>query len=96
MTQFLVATALSLAALTGTTALAREGADYGGYTTAIKNGTSRVMPPAEHVGQWWTHPSGCQYSRAGRPGEVVWYLIINTERPECPSYIAIRGGRDVY
>jgi hypothetical protein len=27
---------------------------------------------------------------------VVWYLIINTARPECPTYIAIRGGRDVY
>ncbi|MBE0454655.1 MAG: hypothetical protein IBX58_13355 [Roseovarius sp.] len=69
---------------------------YGGYKTAIFGGTSKVMPPADHAGQWWTHPSGCEYSRTGRPGEVVWYLIINTARPECPTYIAIRGGRDIY
>lgn len=68
----------------------------GGYTTAIFGGSSRVMPPRGHAGQWWTHPSDCQYSRAGRPGEVVWYLIINTARPECPTYIATRGGRDIY
>ena len=68
----------------------------GGYTTAIMGGSSRIMPPKDHPGQWWTHPSGCEYSRTGRPGEVVWYLIINTARPECPTYIATRGGRDVY
>lgn len=77
-------------------AQAQQQPNYGGYTTAIKGGTSKVMPPATHAGQWWTHPSGCEYSRTGRPGEVVWYLIINTARPECPTYIAIRGGRDVY
>jgi hypothetical protein len=54
-------------------AQAQQQPNYGGYTTAIKGGTS-----------------------TGRPGEVVWYLIINTARPECPTYIAIRGGRDVY
>lgn len=70
--------------------------DMGGYTTAIMGGSSQIMPPAGHAGQWWTHPSGCEYSRTGRPGEVVWYLIINTARPECPTYIATRGGRDVY
>ncbi len=72
-----------------------QQADHG-YTTAIRGGTSQIMPPATHPGQWWTHPSGCEYSRTGRPGEVVWYLIINTARPECPTYIATRGGRDVY
>jgi len=90
----LFASALILAAL-GTTTAAQNGTGYG-YTTAIKGGNSAAMPPQGHPGQWWTHPSGCQYSRAGRPGEVVWYLIINTARPECPTYIATRGGADVY
>ena len=33
-----------------------------------------TMPPANYAGQWWTNPVGCSYSRAGRPGEVVWFL----------------------
>ncbi len=89
--------ALALAALIlAPAAQAQQQPAYGGYTTAIKGGTSKAMPPADHKGQWWTHPSGCEYSRAGRPGEVVWYLIVNTSRPECPTYIATRGGRDAY
>jgi len=86
-------TALGLLVLVAPVAAQQE---YRGYTTAIRGGSSRVMPPEGHAGQWWTHPSGCEYSRAGRPGEVVWYLITNTARPECPTYIATRGGRDVY
>jgi len=73
-----------------------QTADPYGHTTAIQGGRSTVMPPANHAGQWWTHPMGCEYSRTGRPGETVWYLIINTARPGCPTYIATRGGRDVY
>lgn len=46
-----------------------------------------IMPPAKHAAQWWTHPLGCEYSRAGRPGETVWFLIINTARPGCPTHI---------
>ena len=91
--------AFGLIALTAPAATAQQGRyaqGTGGYTTAIMGGSSRIMPPQGHAGQWWTHPSGCQYSRTGRPGEVVWYLIINTARPECPTYIATRGGRDVY
>jgi len=94
MRKTLFATAVTLAALAG--AASAQNVDGYGYTTAIKGGTSTVMPPKGHIGQWWTHPSGCRYSRAGRPGEVVWYLIINTSRPECPTYIATRGGADVY
>jgi len=96
MTKSLFTTALVLAALAMGPASAQQAPDYGGYTTAIRGGTSQAMPPETHVGQWWTHPAGCQYSRTGRPSEVVWYLIINTARPECPTYIATRGGRDVY
>ncbi|MDR9393004.1 MAG: hypothetical protein RI571_01630 [Roseovarius sp.] len=51
-------------------------------------GTRAVAtPPPGHQGQWWTHPRGCEYSRAGRPGETVWFVIINTRRPGCPTYI---------
>lgn len=95
MIKTLFAAAFGLAAL-APAAQAQQQPDYGGYTTAIKGGTSKAMPPADHAGQWWTNPLGCEYSRTGRPGEVVWYLIINTARPECPTYIATRGGRDVY
>ncbi|MCR9113879.1 MAG: hypothetical protein NXH84_11435 [Rhodobacteraceae bacterium] len=56
-----------------------------------------AMPPSGHQGQWWTHPKGCEYSRAGRPGETVWYLIINTARPGCPKYIVSHSPyNDVY
>lgn len=55
-----------------------------------------IMPPDGHAGQWWTHPIGCEYSRAGRPGETVWYLIVNTARPGCPTYIVRHGFGDVY
>ncbi|NCQ24858.1 MAG: hypothetical protein COW54_01425 [Rhodobacteraceae bacterium CG17_big_fil_post_rev_8_21_14_2_50_63_15] len=67
-----------------------------GRATKIKSGTSAVMPPADHQGQWWTHPLGCEYSRTGRPGETVWYLIINTARPGCATYIVVHGFKDVY
>ncbi|MBC7181174.1 MAG: hypothetical protein H5U14_13950 [Roseovarius sp.] len=67
-----------------------------GRATQIKVGKSSVLPPASHQGQWWTHPSGCEYSRTGRPGETVWYLIINTARPGCPAYISVTGRGDVY
>jgi len=90
--------ALGLIALM-TPATAQQGRYAGGsngHTTAIMGGSSRIMPPDGHPGRWWTHPAGCEYSRTGRPGEVVWYLIINTARPECPTYIATRGRRDVY
>ncbi|WP_299627326.1 hypothetical protein [uncultured Tateyamaria sp.] len=57
---------------------------------------SAAKPPLSHQGQWWTHPSGCEYSRAGRPGETVWFLIINTARPGCPSYIATETWGGIY
>ncbi|WP_299373524.1 hypothetical protein [uncultured Tateyamaria sp.] len=47
-----------------------------------------VKPPVSYQGQWWVHPLGCEYSRAGRPGETMWFLIINTRKKGCPSYIA--------
>lgn len=55
-----------------------------------------IKPPTNFSGQWWTHPSGCQYSRAGRPGETMWFLVINTAKKGCPSYIAGKTWGDVY
>ena len=67
-----------------------------GRATQIKGGKSAAMPAQGYSSQWWTHPIGCEYSRAGRPGETVWYLIINTARPGCPTYIVQHGFSDVY
>jgi hypothetical protein len=53
------------------------------------------MPPAGYSSQWWVHPSGCEYSKAGRPGEVVWYVIINTiGRKKCPGMIVQKAFSD--
>ncbi|MEL7091040.1 MAG: hypothetical protein AAFN94_04825 [Pseudomonadota bacterium] len=57
---------------------------------------SVAKPPVNFQGQWWTHPIGCEYSRAGRPGETVWFLIINTAKPGCPTYIATKTWGGVY
>lgn len=56
--------------------------------TASQAAATVATPPATHQGQWWTNPLGCEYSRAGRPGETMWFLIINTAKPGCPTYIA--------
>ncbi len=55
-----------------------------------------VMPPEGYSARWWTHPKGCEYSRAGRPGENVWFLIIDTVKPGCPAHIVQRGFSDAY
>lgn len=55
-----------------------------------------AKPPVNFQGQWWTHPSGCEYSRAGRPGETVWFLIVNTARKGCPTYFATKTWGDIY
>ncbi len=55
-----------------------------------------VMPPEGYDAQWWTHPKGCAYSRAGRPGEIVWFLIVNTVKPGCPTHIVQHGFSDAY
>ncbi len=58
------------------------------YGNAGRGGSIQHLPPMEYANQWWVHPSGCEYSRAGRPGEVVWYIIINSiGRKTCPRLI---------
>ncbi len=54
---------------------------------ASQSAASVAAPPMDHQGQWWTNPLGCEYSRAGRPGETMWFLIINTAKPGCATYI---------
>lgn len=46
-----------------------------------------AMPPADHASRWWTHPAGCEYSRTGRPGEVVWFLTAIPRGASCPEFI---------
>ena len=56
--------------------------------------SSPLLPPSSYKGQWWTSPDNCQYSRAGRPGETVWYLIVNTAHMKCPSRLIQRAFSD--
>jgi hypothetical protein len=58
--------------------------------------SGQTEPDATYQGQWWTHPLGCEYSRAGLPGEIVWYIIINTARRGCPQYIVTKSHSGVY
>ena len=68
------------------------------YSYVPKAGSVQHLPPAGYVSQWWVHPSGCEYSRAGRPGEIVWYVIINSiGKRKCPRLIvqqALDGAYD--
>jgi hypothetical protein len=77
--------ALALSFSFAATAKADLSADVAASLHLASDGGA--APALNHQGQWWTHPKGCEYSRAGRGGEVVWYLIINTARPGCPKYI---------
>ncbi len=89
----LIAATTVLVALSGT-AQADLSKSVGRATQLVADNS--VMPPKGYSGQWWTHPMGCEYSRAGRPGETIWFLIINTARPGCPSHIVQHGFKDVY
>ncbi len=86
----LLVTVALLTAGTGT-ALAKDAVND---VQIVRHDT--VMPPDGYGAQWWTHPKGCDYSRAGRPGEIVWFLIVNTARPGCPTHIVQRGFSDAY
>ncbi len=64
---------------------------------ALSNATIQHLPPSEYVHQWWVHPSGCEYSRAGRPGETVWYVIINSVgKKKCRPLIVQQAMDDAY
>lgn len=67
-----------------------------GRATKIKVGKPTAMPPEGFQGQWWTSPDNCEYSRSGRPGEIVWFLIINRAHSKCEPMIVQRGFKDAY
>lgn len=93
LTKTLYAASLALVAMAG--GAEADLSNKFGATITLASGDA-VMPPDGYASQWWTHPIGCEYSRAGRPGETVWFLIINTARPGCPSHIVQHGFDDVY
>ncbi|MEO0937236.1 MAG: hypothetical protein AAFY38_03705 [Pseudomonadota bacterium] len=63
---------------------------------AIPASAAVETPPANLGGQWWTNALGCEYSRAGLPGQTMWFLIINTSKPGCPTYIKGHSGPSNY
>ncbi|MEM9128398.1 MAG: hypothetical protein AAGA97_01595 [Pseudomonadota bacterium] len=66
-------------------------------TSGIASAEKGGEPPKGYKGQWWTNAQGCEYSRAGRPGETVWYIIVNTARSGCPRYIVSHSPyNDIY
>lgn len=46
--------------------------------TVEKTSYTGPLPPLDYAGRRWSHPNGCDYSLAGRPGERVWYVVLNT------------------
>ncbi|PIE13665.1 MAG: hypothetical protein CSA70_05240 [Rhodobacterales bacterium] len=81
---------LAAASLTPMTAAA------GGIKTPLKAPDSMVhltqatrAPQASNLStsRWYTNASGCEYSRAGRPGEVVWFLTSIPRGASCPEFI---------
>jgi hypothetical protein len=73
---------------------AAQAAGTGGAKAKLVEYNSPMMPPANYKGQWWTSPDNCQYSRAGRPGETVWYLIVNTAHMQCERRLIQRAMSD--
>lgn len=71
-----------------------EGISAGSTNATMVDYTSTMLPPANYRGQWWTSPDNCQYSRAGRPGETVWYLIVNTAHEGCERRLIQRAYSD--
>ncbi|WP_298976623.1 hypothetical protein [uncultured Roseobacter sp.] len=73
---------------------AAEGFNSGKAKLSLVEYTSPMLPPNNYRGQWWTSPDNCQYSRAGRPGETVWYLIVNTAHSKCAARLIQRAYSD--
>lgn len=75
---------LTIAATMAIGSSASAGKRNMGATSDAYNGP---LPPEGFEGRRWSHPNGCDYSLAGRPGERVWYVIINTMgRKDCVRY----------
>lgn len=54
------------------------------------------LPADDYQGRHWRSDNNCDYSRAGRDGETVWYLISNTAHKGCASYIVQKAHDDFW
>ncbi|MDQ2093513.1 hypothetical protein [Rhodalgimonas zhirmunskyi] len=65
---------------------------------AVADNTGRAHsgPPMGYTAQWWTGPAGCTYSRAGRGGEVVWFLTNRPGKGGCPEFIVTKPIDNAY
>lgn len=63
------------------------------HVPAVKHTRPMVyeVPALAFRGQHFTNSLGCDYSRAGAPGQVVWHLIVQTRRNGCPNRIVQKG-----
>ena len=86
----------SVLALACTLALPAHAQGMQSQAQAVKlvEYSSPMLPPANYKGQWWTSPDNCRYSRAGRPGETVWYLIVNSAHMKCQVRLIQRAYSD--
>ena len=81
-------------ALAGLWVLPAAAQSNGGAAMDLIEYSSPLLPPANYRGQWWTSPDNCQYTRAGRPGETVWYLIVNSAHKKCQVRLIQRAYSD--
>ena len=92
-----IAAAIVATAVLTTPAVADLSRAFGRASThEVKVGSSDMLPPPGYKERWWTAPNNCEYSRAGRPGETVWFLIVNTAHRKCEVYLVERGFSDAY
>ncbi|WP_370302174.1 hypothetical protein [Pseudooceanicola sp.] len=93
----IVAAVTALSLLTAPPAIADLSKLFGRASAKqVRQTSPALLPPPGYTDQWWTAPNNCEYSRAGRPGETVWYLIINTAHRGCDAYLVERGFADAY
>lgn len=93
----IVAAVTALSLLTAPPAIADLSKLFGRASAKqVRQTSPALLPPPGYTDQWWTAPNNCEYSRAGRPGETVWYLIINTAHRGCDAYLVEHGFADAY
>lgn len=76
MKSFAVATALLGVALTTIPFSSVAGSEK--PRPVLQNGYTGPIPAAGYFSNRWRHPNGCEYSRAGRAGERVWYVVLSS------------------
>lgn len=53
-------------------------AAFGQSTSLIDHGITQTTIAFNQRTQRISHPNGCDYTRAGKAGERVWYLVLST------------------